>query len=227
MCERIVQRRPASELASALYARLLDAHELPAPRFNIAPGAKLTVVRLSSSARERVADARQWGLVAPYFSAPEYGLRCGHARADTVNVKASFRGSFRKRRCIVPVDGFFAWRPSDVREPPHAFASRDGSPLLLAGLWSEWESSDAATQVHSCAVITTPANNRAARASRRMPAILSPEMLACWLGEQPASLIELQAMLRLAPLDHLRSWVVNDRVRDVTEQGPQLLDPLA
>ena len=60
-----------------------------------------------------------------------------NARAETLADKNAYKHAFRKRRCIVPADGFYEWKavPGQKRKQPFYIHRADGEPLAFAGLW--------------------------------------------------------------------------------------------
>src|SRR5207247_4770608 len=60
---------------------------------------------------------------------------------ETVRDLPTFRDAYRKRRCIVPVDGFFEWKAikGQKSKQPFAIAMKDGSPFGIAGIWENWK----------------------------------------------------------------------------------------
>jgi putative SOS response-associated peptidase YedK len=84
----------------------------------------------------------RWGLVPFWWSKPLKELRLAtfNARLETVTTKAFFREPFKKRRCLMPVSGYYEWQDTPGGKQPHYFTARDGSPVLtIAGLWDEWK----------------------------------------------------------------------------------------
>jgi putative SOS response-associated peptidase YedK len=80
--------------------------------------------------------------------------------AETVASKPSFREAYQRRRCIVPVDGFFEWmavKGSKVKQP-YAIAMKDRSPFGIAGVWENWRDPATAEWLRTFAIITVPAN---------------------------------------------------------------------
>jgi putative SOS response-associated peptidase YedK len=218
MCERIFQGRASAELAKALQVTA-DVVEL-APRFNVAAGSLLTLLRASEHGRRL--EARRWGLVAPFFPNPDYGAKCTDARVESVNTKAAYRAAFRKRRCIIPIDGYYTWTGGSTL----AVAARDRAPLYVAGLWEDWTSPDGTRSLATCAIISVAAKGFASSISRRMPALLAPELHARWLGEERGSVNALQGLLRTANAPALEAWRVSDRVRDPQVDGADLIAPI-
>ena len=134
MCGRFSQQRPASELAEIFAAEPLA--DDPGPRFNVAPTDDALVV--VQREERRAITAYRWGLIPHWADAARVGSRMFNARAETLTSSPAFRDAFRRKRCLVPVDGFYEWHRNGTRRRPFAIARADGRPLALAGLWSGW-----------------------------------------------------------------------------------------
>jgi len=87
--------------------------------------------------------------------------------------------AFKKRRCLIPTDGFYEWKPGKPRKQPYFIHRKDGAPFALAGLWEHWEQDD--LKIDSCTIIVTQANNLIAPIHDRMPVILAPADFDRWL----------------------------------------------
>src|SRR5215211_5885791 len=137
MPSRLVFAATASELAE-LFAVPGTVLALP-PRYNIAPPQPVPVVRLVNNARELV--GLRLGLI-PHWSGDPPGDAHVNARSETVSRKPSFRDAFKARRCLVPVSGFYGWKPVGPRKQPYYFRPRGGGVLVLAGIWDRWTGLD-------------------------------------------------------------------------------------
>jgi putative SOS response-associated peptidase YedK len=120
-------------------------------------------------------------------------------------------------------NGFYEWRKSDKQ--PFAVALGNKGPMLMAGLYENWRSSEGAW-IRSCAIITTEANGLIAPIHDRMPVILGPGAVPAWLGEEPATVDALKALLVPYPPERMMAWPVDRRVGDVQNEGPDLAEPL-
>src|SRR3972149_10014982 len=140
MCGRFTLRTPASELVEIF--KLLRKADWT-PRYNIAPTQSVAVIRQASEGREL--SRMHWGLIPAWSSDPKMGGRLINARAETVASKPSFRDAFRKRRCLIPADGFYEWKATGAKtKQPYLITVPDGKPFAFAGLWEHWEQNDAA-----------------------------------------------------------------------------------
>ncbi len=164
----------------------------------------------------------RWGLVPRWAKDASGGARLINARSDGVAQKPSFRDAFRKRRCLVPMDGFFEWMAGASKATqPYAAALASGEPMAAAGLWEGWQHPDTGEWLRTFCVITTDANPRQALLHHRMPALLGREDWPAWLGEAKGDPL---ALLRPCPDEWLRFWPVPARVGKVSENDAGLLE---
>jgi putative SOS response-associated peptidase YedK len=145
-----------------------------APRLLILPGEPLLIQRQEHH-RSEVALAL-WGLLPGWVKDPTDPHRPSHrpinARRETVDEKASFRGAWRHRRCLIPADAFF--------EKGHSIRRCDGGLFWLAGLWERWIGADG-SELDSCCVLTTEPNTLIAPLHNRMPVVIPDGLEAPWL----------------------------------------------
>ena len=147
------------------------------------------------------------------------GFSTFNARAEEIDTKPAFREAFRQRRCLVPVDNFYEWEKTDGRKQPYAIALADRRLMALAGFWETWRSPEG-ERIRSFTVITTMPNELCAELHNRMPVVLKPAVWPAWLGEQPADVPHLKAMLTPYPSDEMICWPVSAR-RQRQEQRPE------
>jgi len=233
MCGRFVLTTPAEALRQAF--GFIEQPNL-APRYNIAPTQDVPVIRQRKDpAGQRTLQMLRWGLVPSWADSLAGGAKMINARAETVMEKSAFRNAFARRRCLVPADGFYEWRPGDKAKQPYFITARAGGPLAFAGLWERWSASppgsgllpadgDAARRpyIDSFTIVTTTANATLATLHPRMPVILAPADHGRWLD--PASeLPALLGLLKPAPDDLLRHAAVDRRVNSVRNDDADLL----
>ena len=157
------------------------------PRYNGAPSQQLWVIRRNPRTGERSLDLLQWGLI-PYWCKDKPKPPPMNAKAETVDRLPMFREAYRKRRCIVRMDGFFEWlaiKGGKVKQPYVPRFMKDRSPFGLAGLWENWKNPATGEWVRTFCIITTAANELVGRIHDRMPAILRPEDYGRWLALDP------------------------------------------
>lgn len=223
MCGRFTQQRPTAELAELFEAEpLVDD---PGGHFNVAPTDEAAVV--VERGDRRAVTAYRWGLIPSWADDPRIASRLFNARAETVATSAVFRESFRRRRCIVPVDGFYEWRREDGRRIPFLATRQDGQLLALAALWSAWRDPLTEQTRRTFTIITTTPNEVMARVHDRMPVILPPEAWGRWLDPELDDIGQLHGLLRPAPSGPFRLTEVRPLVNDVRNDGPDLVVPAA
>jgi putative SOS response-associated peptidase YedK len=223
MCGRYLLKSTVEDLR-----RLFDFVEWPnlAARYNIAPTQEAPVVRQRRApAGERTIHNLRWGLIPAWADDPKAGPPLLNARAETLLEKPAFRGAFRRRRCLVPADGYYQWREGDATKQPYLVARRDGASFALAGIWERWgPRHDPAAATDSFTIITTDANDFLRPFHHRMPVVLGPESFARWLD--PDSDAEgVTDLLVPAPNELLAALPLGRAVNAARADGPELLTP--
>jgi putative SOS response-associated peptidase YedK len=194
------------------------------PRYNIAPSQQVPIVREKTPDDRELAFVR-WGLIPPWADDPKkLRLSLFNARAEGVAQKPTFRTAFRKRRCLIPVSGFYEWQQRADHKQPFFTKAKDGHPLALAGLWEKWERDG--QQIESCTIITTRADSLLKPIHDRMPAIIPREHFAAWLDPTVHEADFLEEFLAPAPAGWLEVEAVSTTVNNVRNEGPELVEPL-
>jgi len=121
-----------------------------------------------------------WGLVPHWAKDPSIGTKLINARGESVAEKPSFREAFKKRRCLVPANGFFEWKAEGKIKQPHFISLKSGVPMAMAGLWESWKSPDGEI-VRTVCIVTIGANELMAPIHDRMPVLVAPEHWQSWL----------------------------------------------
>jgi len=223
MCGRFTQQRPTAELAELFEAEpLVDD---PGGHYNLAPTDPAAVV--VERGDRRAITTYAWGLLPFWEKDPRTAARRINARAETVATSPTFGQSFRKRRCIVPADGFYEWQRDGTARRPFYVRRRDGAPMALAGLWAGWRDPLTDASRRTFTIVTTTPNEPIARLHDRMPVILDPAAWALWLDPELTDVGELHGLLRAAPGDPLEIIAVRPLVNNVRNDGPDLILPAA
>ena len=222
MCGRFTQQRPTSELAE-----IFDAENLVADagsHFNVAPTDEAAVI---VQREERRAVVRyRWGLVPHWAEDAKIAGRTFNARAETIALTPAFRGAFRRRRCLVPVDSFYEWRREHGVRQPYRILRADGQPLVLAGLWAGRRDPVDGAITRTFTIVTTTANQAISELHDRMPVILPRAAWATWLDAAGADVGELHGLL-VPSTEPLEVYPVVRLVNNVRNDGPELVAPLA
>jgi putative SOS response-associated peptidase YedK len=222
MCGRFMQERPVSDLAEIFGAEpLVDE---PGGRYNVAPTDEALVVVQRDE--RRALTSYRWGLIPHWADNARIASRTFNARAETVATAPAFRDSFRRKRCLVPVDGFYEWkREGSVRQPYRVFRA-DGRPLVLAGLWAGWRDPTTGEVRRTFTIVTTAPNAMLAELHDRMPVIVPDDAWDRWLDPRPAEPGELRALLEPDETVPLVIAAASRLVNDVRRDGPELLLPI-
>jgi putative SOS response-associated peptidase YedK len=192
------------------------------PRYNIAPTQTVIVVNDDGT---RHLTQMQWGFIPSWAKDPAIGNRMINARAETVATRPAFRVALRKRRCLIPADGFYEWQPAGRRKQPVYITLKSREPFSFAGLSETWTSPEG-EEVRSCTIITCEANDLMKPIHDRMPVILSKEAESVWLDptiQDPALLLPL---LVPYPAEEMEVYPVSTWVNNPEHDGAECLLPL-
>jgi putative SOS response-associated peptidase YedK len=193
------------------------------PRYNIAPTQPVPVVRIDQGQRQFA--LLRWGLIPYWVKDPRSFAQLHVARSESVNEKPAFRNAMKRRRCLLPADGFYEWSEQGPKRPFFVRPKAQG-PIAFAGLWETWMGPNG-EEVESVAIITTPANRALRTIAERMPAILPPSAFEPWLDCAHVDAETAAAFLMPAPESELEAYEVSTAVNRAANDGPQLLMPVA
>lgn len=219
MCGRYLLTSPPEAVRAAFgYA---ERPNFP-PRFNIAPTQPIAIVRAEAGAR--LFTLVRWGLLPPWVKDPRAFTVLINARAETIAAKPAFRSAFRRRRCLIPADGWYEWQRGGAGGPrPFAILPSAGHVVAFAGLHEHYMAADG-SEIETAAIITVDANAALSGVHDRMPAILDAKAHATWL-DPLAEAPDLLPLLKPAPDDAFRPVPVSKRVNKVANEGPENLAP--
>jgi putative SOS response-associated peptidase YedK len=225
MCGRYKQTTKAAELGvifSAVVdaAFVEDAARLDRPRYNAAPTDRLPIVRVMDA--HRALRPARWGLIPVWAKDEKIGSSLLNARSETVFEKPAFKDALHKRRCLVPMDGFYEWKTEGKVKQPYLFSFADGRPFTLAGLWSTWKGPGG--PVESFSVLTTAANDLVGSLHDRMPVILEDKDHDEWLDPARAD-VDLGRLCASHPWAGLTMTPVSRRLGNVRFDDAALLVP--
>ena len=197
------------------------------PSWNVAPASDILVVTASEDGARQL-RALKWGLVPRWAKEPSGANRMINLRAETVREKKGWKSTLARKRCIIPIDGFYEWQDQGKgkRKQPFYITSRDFSPLALAGLWATWRDPESGEELFTCTILTTSANDLMESVHHRMPVILAAEDWDAWLDPENTDTDELAKLLVPAPEDMLTLWPVDPAVGNVRNNRPELQEPL-
>ena len=196
----------------------------PVPlHYNVAPSQIIPTLRQLTGGYEQV-DMR-WGLIPHWSKEAKTSYSTHNARAETVADKPLFKSSFRARRCLIPVSGFYEWQTLDDRKQPYYFTGEHDDGLVFAGLWDEWHGEVAEERILSCTIVVGVANPLVAPVHDRMPVILPEMAYKTWLDPH-TPMEQIKSLLVPFPAAHMRGWRVSAAVGNPRNQTPTLIEPL-
>jgi putative SOS response-associated peptidase YedK len=221
MCGRFTLRTPARDLVEVF--ELLREPEL-SPRYNIAPTQNVAVIRQDGKIRQL--SLMRWGLVPTWSKDPKAGPPLINARSETIATKPSFRTAFKRRRCLIPSDGFYEWqKKADAKTKiPHYIRMAKDCAFAFAGLWETWRGADGSA-LASCTIVTTEANDLMRPLHDRMPVILPEESFAQWLDPKNENVPELESLLRPYSAAEMTAFPISTLVNSPRNECPECILP--
>jgi len=204
----------------------VDVMEALRARYNIAPSQPVAAIREDRDRGTRACAILTWGLVPFWAKDPAIAHQLTNARSETAAGKPAFRGPMRHKRCLIPADGFYEWKRIGNHKEPWYFQSADGSMLALAGLWDHWGSPDG-SEIESCTILTTAANDDMDPIHHRMPVVIPPEHYDRWLDPTLERSSDVADLLKAPPVNYLKRHAVSPRVNSTREDDPELIEAVA
>jgi putative SOS response-associated peptidase YedK len=162
MCGRYRRTTQEEELTRLYYIPIPKQTDLPIS-YNIAPSQKVLTIRFNPETQQRSLDALQWGLVPYWAKDPKIAYKTINSRVETVETAPSYRQAFKKRRCLIPADGFYEWKKVVGGKIPYSIAMKDDAPFGFAGLWEGWKDPATEEWLHTCTIITGEPNELVAQ----------------------------------------------------------------
>lgn len=222
MCGRYSLTLPPQEIRA--FMGFLEQPNFP-PRYNIAPTQPIAVVQLVSGAR--AFTLMRWGLLPSWVKDPGDFPTLINARGETAATKPAFRAAMRRRRCLIPADGFYEWQKTrHGRKVPHLIHRPDGGPFAFAGLWETWMGASG-EELDTAAIVTTNANERLTPLHDRMPVVIMPGDFDRWLDADTHPPADVADLLVPAPEDYFTAFPISTRVNSVANDDAEIQLPLA
>lgn len=223
MCGRFVGFRRIEELKA--YFPIDRVEGSLAASYNIAPSQP--VLAITRQRDENVLEPLYWGLVPFWAKDKTIGSRLINARSETVAQKPSFREAFKKRRCLIPADGFFEWMKGKNKKQPIYITLPKKIPFAFAGLYENWHDPKSAGRLHrSCSIITRPAGESMKAVHQRMPVILNPNAYQIWLDPQNHDVVGLQTLVEEQALTEVVCNPVSPVVNSPGHNDPSNIRPI-
>lgn len=224
MCGRFVVMRQLEEIARLMDIRSIQIDGFE-PSFNVAP-TRLIPAAVDQE-DERALVGFHWGFTPRWADSKTGGPRPINARSETVATSGMFRDAFRRRRCLIPADGFYEWQAGGQRKQPFYIHRADDDVMAFAGIWEHWQdpTGEIEAGLDSCAIITTGSNAYLRELHERMPVILEREDWDLWLDPEVDDADVLTGLLRPAEDRVLEFHPVNPDVGNVRNDRPDLVEP--
>lgn len=192
------------------------------PKYNVAPGQQVFAV-IHDGTKRRLGQLK-WGLVPPWADDPKIGFKMINARAETAAAKPAFAEPIRRKRCLIPADGFYEWKKQGNGKQPMRIALRDRAVFSFAGLYEIWEAPDG-SRISSCTILTTGPNSLMSPIHDRMPVILDPADEPLWLERRPLDTGELNRIFKPYDADKLEAYPVTPAVGKADFDSPECIKP--
>lgn len=190
MCGKFTQMMSWRELVA-----LADLQSSEGAIETVTPMRLASVIACDGEGRRKAVRMR-WGLVPAGVKDPMAVKPHIHARAESIEVKPTFRDAFLRRRGLVAVTTFNEGREiTPTKTEQHVLTPQDGKPVAIAVIWERWSERQGSSLL-SFAMVTVPSTEPIKTITDRMPALIEGPDWAKWLGEEPASVGELKALLR-------------------------------
>ena len=227
MCGRFTQMYSWEEVHAFL--SLIGEPQNLRPRYNVSPSQNVAVVRPEEGGR-RLSMLR-WGLLPPWAKDVNIGYKLINARAETAHEKPSFRSAFKKRRCLVPADGFYEWKKEGASKQPYLIQMKSAGLFAFAGLWESWKVREGAEltgkladlepgdEIETFTILTTDANDFLADIHNRMPVILEPTEFDAWLAGEDVPLDPY-------PSEQMGAHPVSKLVNSPKNDVPECVEPV-
>jgi putative SOS response-associated peptidase YedK len=198
------------------------------PRYNVAPTQPIPVVSLVDG--KRSFTLMRWGLLPSWVKDPKTFPLLINARGESVLDKPAFRNAMRRRRCLIPADGFYEWQAGTPKRPyfVRARGGADGPapPLAFAGLWETWTGPNG-EEIDTAAIVTTTANSTLSGIHERMPVFVPPQAFDLWLDCVNVEAKDAAALIRPADEALLDAYEISPAVNRVANDSAALVVPFS
>ena len=244
MCGRFVSTNQPDQVAAYFGAE--NTVESLGENYNVAPTQDIYGVVATPDGDRRV-EAFHWGLIPSWAKDRKIASKMINARAETLGEKPAYKGLFKRKRLLIPMDGFYEWKAGSEDGPlnakgkplkqPMFIHRRNGEPLAVAGLWAAWKDPDAPPEaedvtgdlspwLHSATIITTAANDTMAPVHDRMPVVIPQSKWTEWLDPTNDDVESLQELFEPSDDGELTMHPVSTDVNNVRNNRPDLIDPV-
>ncbi|WNV86990.1 SOS response-associated peptidase [Umezawaea sp. Da 62-37] len=238
MCGRYASTRNDAALVAEFVVEDVEDEALE-PSWNVAPTQRVRAV-LERAPREdpdahavRQLCTLRWGLVPSWAKDAKIGSKLINARSETLVSKPAFKAAARRRRCLLPADGYFEWQKTDGKTKVPYYLRLHDEPLAFAGLYElrpdpELAEDDPARWLWTCTIVTTTAPDALGHIHDRSPLIVPPgDLRDAWLDPALSEPQDVQALIDSMPQPPLEPHEVSTAVNNPRNNGPELVEPLS
>ena len=211
--------------APEAFRRLFRYDEQPnfPPRYNVAPTQPIPIVRMAGGKRQFALV--RWGLIPPWVKDARNFSLLINARGESVNDKPAFRNAMRRRRCLIPANGFYGWKEEGGRRRPYCVLPKSGEPVAFAGLWETWSGPNG-EEMETTVIITTNANRELAHLHERMPVVVPADAFDFWLDCSNLDATTAVALFVPAPEGMFEAYEISPALNRTANDGPELIAPV-
>jgi putative SOS response-associated peptidase YedK len=167
----------------------------------------------------------RWGLLPAWVKDPRNFTLLINARAETVRDKPAFRNAIRRRRCLIPADGYYEWQAADGRKRPFFIHRSDRGAIGLAGLAETWTGPNG-EELDTVAIVTAAAGADLAILHHRVPVTIAPGDFDRWLDCSADDADEVMALLAAPAAGEFAWHEVSTRVNRTANDDAQLILPI-
>jgi putative SOS response-associated peptidase YedK len=217
MCGRYRRTTAEEEIARQYHIPIPPQLDLPIS-YNIAPTQNVLAIRLNPKTDEWSMSTLRWGLIPSWAKDEKIGYKTINARVETVDTSPSYREAYKKRRCLIPADGFYEWKRTDSIKQPYSIQRQDGTVFCFAGLWEGWKKPGTEDWIRTCTIITCEPNELNAQIHNRMPVILPEEHFQGWLSGAAG-----KEVLAPYPDDLMSAYAISPRVNKPENNDAEIL----
>ena len=153
-----------------------------ASEYNVAPTQSVPVMRYGDGAW--TLSKMRWWLVPSWSQGPSTKYSMFNAKAETLAKSRAYREPFARRRCIVPVTGYYEWKKEAGQKVPYYIEPMDAPGFCFAGLWDTWQDRSTGEVVDSCTIVTTAATAEMSEVHHRMPVHFTKEQIIDWVSAE-------------------------------------------
>ena len=216
MCGRFQLSVKGKHISERFNVEVFD--ELYRPSYNCAPSQKLPVI---TNAEPNKINYLKWGLIPFWAKDAKVGFRNINTRSETISEKPSFKEAFKKRRCLIPANGFYEWKRDNNKTPYRIFLKSERL-FAMAGIWEIWKDAED-HKMETFSIITTLANNAVKEIHHRMPVILNSKNEISWLTESN----ENNLLKLLTPFDSndMDFYTISNKINSPKNNNPELISP--